>query len=93
MKLQIAFTGTVEKFPGHGGWHYVVVPKQHTKELKAVRRTWGMFPITVTRSTNTWQTKLMTMKGGDYFVALKAAIRKKEKVDCGDVGKLEISLQ
>jgi len=84
MKWDISFTGRVEKFPGSGGWVYVAVPKKYTDDLKKRRGAWGMFLITARVGETVWDTKLMTKKGGDYFVALKASIRKKENISVGD---------
>ena len=80
----ISFTGTAQQFPGSGGWVYVAVPKKFTKELKQRRRAWGMYPITAHVGTTSWKTKLMMKKGGDFFVALKATIRNREKIAIGD---------
>ena len=80
MKSDIAFKGTIQKFPGSGGWVYVAVPKKYTEELKRRRRAWGMYPITAHVGDTTWKTKLMMKKDGDFFVALKAAVRNKENI-------------
>ena len=84
MKLTFSLIGTVQKFPGEGGWVYVAVPQKNTKELKKRRRAWGMYPITAHVGKTSWKTKLMMKKGGDFFVALKAAIRSKEQIKVGD---------
>ena len=84
MKRDVTFKDTVQKFPGSGGWVYVAVPKKYTKELKLRRRAWGMYPITAYVGKTSWKTKLMMKKGGDFFVALKASIRNKEKVAVGN---------
>ena len=84
MKSDIVFNGTIQQFPGPGGWVYVAVPKKYTEELKQRRRAWGMYPITASVGNTTWKTKLMMKKGGDFFVALKAAVRNKEKISVGD---------
>ncbi|MBI4085336.1 MAG: DUF1905 domain-containing protein [Candidatus Liptonbacteria bacterium] len=60
------------------------MPKKYTKELKQRRRAWGMYPITALVGTTSWKTKLMMKKGGDFFVALKATIRSREKIAIGD---------
>ena len=80
MKWDFSFSGAVEKFPGPGGWVYVAVPRKHTEELKRRRRAWGMYSITAHIGQTHWKTKLMMKKGGDFFVALKAAVRNKEKI-------------
>ena len=84
MKRDVSFKGIVQKFPGFGGWAYIAVPTKYTKELKAQRRAWGMYPITAHVGKTSWKTKLMMKKGGDFFVALKTTIRNKEKITVGD---------
>ena len=84
MKSVFSFTGTVQKFSGSGGWVYVAVPPKYTKELKKRRRAWGKYPITSHVGETSWKTKLMMKRGGDFFVALKAAVRDKEEIAVGD---------
>lgn len=84
MKNIISFKKVAQKFPGPGGWVYVAVPKKYTAELKQRRRAWGMYPITAHIGKTSWKTKLMMKKGGDFFVALKLAIRNKEKIAVGN---------
>ncbi len=92
MPEEIAFVGRVEKFPGADGWYYVPVPVEHTAMLKERRRAWGMYPVEATVGATTWNTKLMTKKGGDFFVALKASVRRKEGVTHGDTASITIRL-
>lgn len=80
-------------FTPPSGWHYVAVPKKYTSELKELRGTWGMYPITVHVGNTSWETKLMTKKGGDFFIALKSDIRKKEELSAGDIIKISFKLE
>lgn len=91
MKQSISFKGTVQKFPGAGGWIYVAVPKKYTSKLKKQRKAWGMYPITAHVGNMSWKTKLMMKKGGDFFVALKSAVRRKEEILVGD--KITVSFK
>ena len=93
MKWDYDFRGKVEQFPGYGGWIYAAVPKKFTKELKQLRIAWGMYPITACVGKTTWSTKLMMKKGGDFFVALKAIIRQKEKIGVGDRKRVQFKLE
>ena len=93
MKQNYSFRGIVQKFPGRGGWVYVAVPTKHTKELKARRRVWGMYPITAHVGKTSWKTKLMMKKGGDFFVALKTSLREKEKISGGDTVAISFRLE
>ena len=93
MKWDISFEGAVQKFPGDGGWVYVEVPKKHKIYLQRQRRAWGMYPITAYVGNTSWKTKLMMKKGGDFFVALNAAIRNKEKIAVADNISVSIKLR
>ena len=93
MKQNYSFAGTAQKFPGFGGWVYVAVPKKYTEELKQRRRAWGMYPITAYVGKTSWKTKLMMKKGGNFFVALKATIRNKEKIAVGDKVVISFKLE
>lgn len=85
MNWQISFEGTIQRFPGPSGWHYVAVPDKYGSALKEQRRTWGMYPITAHVGNTSWKTKLMMKKGGDFFIALKSDVRKKEELFVGDI--------
>ncbi|MBT5954143.1 DUF1905 domain-containing protein [bacterium] len=89
LPTKITFMAITNQFPGDSGWIYVDVPKKYTTALKTIRSSWGMFPISVSINKTNWETKLMTKKGGNYFIALKASIRLAESISVGD--KLRIS--
>jgi hypothetical protein len=91
--MRVLFRGTIQKFPGAGGWVYIAVPKKYTALLKKRKRAWGMYPITGSVGKTSWKTKLMMKKGGDFFVATNATIRNKENVTVGDRVSLSIKLQ
>ena len=93
MKRDVIFKGVVQKFSGSGGWVYIAVPTKYTKELKARRRAWGMYPITAHVGKTSWKTKLMMKKGGDFFIALKTTIRNKEKIAVGDKVVISFKLE
>lgn len=93
MRWDISFKGTVQKFPGKGGWVYVPVSAKHKAYLQQQRLAWGMYPITAHVGGTSWQTKLMMKKGGDFFVALKVAIRNKEKISVGDSITISFKLE
>lgn len=92
MKSEYSFTGTVEKFPGAGGWIHVAVPGKYTLELKKQRQAWGMFPIIARVGNAEWKTKLMLKKGGNFFVALRSDVRKKIGIAVGKQIKISFKL-
>lgn len=91
MTWNCSFTGTVQKFTGSGGWVYVAIPAKCTGALKRRRRSWGMHPVTAQVGNTSWKTTIMTMKGGNFFVALKAAVRSREGIVVGD--RITVSLR
>ncbi len=71
----------LEKYPGKGGWTYVVIPKFETVQKKS----FGM--VKVKGTVDNYEIKaysLMPMKGGDLFLPVKAEIRKKIRKQEGD---------
>jgi hypothetical protein len=92
MKKTFIISGKVLKFPEKGGWFYIDMPKKYTKELNKRRISWGMYPIKAQIGSTSWKTKLMMKKGGNFFVALKKTIRKKEKITLGKEIKIDVSI-
>lgn len=93
MAWKISFKGKIQQFPGSSGWHYVAVPKVYTLDLNSQRRAWGMYPIKVQVGNTSWGTKLMMKKGGDFFIALKQDVRKKENLTVGDIVSISFQLE
>lgn len=83
MKKQIEVKGKVELFPQKGGWYYIRVPKKITKLFSSVANR-GLIPIKITLGSSVWDSSLLPMGDGTHFIALKAAVRKKEGIDVGD---------
>ena len=52
---------------------------------------WGMIPVTVRMGDAEWTTSLWPKDGG-YIVPLKAAVRKSEGVEVGDVVDLRLDV-
>ncbi len=83
--------------PGHAGWHFVTVPKKESalikETTKGIKRGWGSVRVRVTLGETTWDTSIFAdAEFGTYLLPLKSDVRKKEKVEEGDVVKLELML-
>ncbi|HWC75704.1 MAG TPA: DUF1905 domain-containing protein [Gemmatimonadales bacterium] len=79
----------VWRYPGKGGWHFAnVSPKQSTEirvRFADERRGFGSIPVTVRIGRTTWETSLFPAKQSrTYLFAIKAAVRKLERIDDGD---------
>ena len=58
---------------------------------RAVTYGWGMVPVTVGLGDTAWTTSLWPKDGG-YVVPLKAAVRRAEGVELGDVVTLRLTV-
>ncbi len=86
---KIVVTGAVQKFPGPGGWHFVALSSAQSAELKqsGLKGVYGFIPIIATLGKTTWKTSLLPGGKGiefRYLIALKAVVRKKERIAAGD---------
>jgi hypothetical protein len=76
-------------YPGMSGWHFLIVPKKQSEEIKknfgGSTRGWGSLPITATVGKTSWDSSIFPdRRAGAYLLPLKAAVRKKEDVFSGD---------
>jgi hypothetical protein len=89
------FSGEVWWWRGPAPWHFVTVPDPQAAELEAassmVTYGWGMIPVVAQIGSTSWETSLWP-KEGAYVVPLKAAIRKAEDIDLGDVVTVSLTV-
>jgi uncharacterized GH25 family protein len=93
VEKNFTFTSTITKYPGLGGWFFVQLPQKYYNTFKSMKKKigYGFIPIKATVGKTTWQTSLLPGKGM-YFIALKAEVRKKEKLSLGDKIKISFKL-
>jgi hypothetical protein len=84
--------GMVEVFDLPSTWFYVRVPQNQTKKFSG-RLGWGLIPIEVSLGKTTWQTSLLPKGDKNFFIALKAEVRRKERVKLGDKISLTYKLR
>ena len=91
----VTFSAEVFYWRGPSPFHFVAVPPDECVELQAISSIvtygWGMIPVNVTVGETDFFTALFPKDGG-YFVPLKAAIRKAEQIDVGDVVTLTLEV-
>jgi len=92
MTQGISFKGIVEKFPGLSGWIYVKVPKDILPKHLPTGH-WGYTKISASTGKTTWETSLLPMGNGERFIALKAEVRKKEKIKIDDEIRVSFSIK
>jgi hypothetical protein len=86
--MELEFSGELWTWRGPAPWHFISVPDAICHELEAassiVSYGWGMIPVEARIGSTKWTTSLYP-KDGTYIVPVKAAVRKAEDIDSGDV--------
>ena len=94
-RVQVDFRGEVWYWRGPSPFHFVTVPEEGSGAIESasalVTYGWGMIPVTARIGKTTWTTSLYP-KDGRYIVPLKAAIRKAERIDVGDVVSVRLTV-
>jgi hypothetical protein len=99
MKLarKFAVEGKLWRYPGPSGWYFLTIGKKEALEIKYVESSktvgWGYIRISAKMGRTKWSTTLFPTKEKEYLLALKASVRKAEKVADGDIIKVEFSLE
>lgn len=93
--MRIEFSGAIWYWRGPAPFTFVTVPEDESRDLKAVSAAvtygWGMIPVTASIGATTWRTALFP-KDGCYVLPVKAAVRKAEALDVGDVVTARLEL-
>jgi hypothetical protein len=93
--VELEFSGEMWFWRGPSPFHFVTVPEEESQDIEAIARDvtygWGCIPVTARVGTTRFTTSLFPKDGG-YIVPIKAAVRKAERIDLGDVVKLALSI-
>ncbi len=89
-KITYSFSGKIWKSQGKGGWHFVSLPKNTSKEIRThlqwQEEGWGRMKATASINNIEWQTSIWFDKKSDtYLLPLNAAIRKKAVLKLNDI--------
>lgn len=84
MAKEIAFTATLEKAQSEGGWHYVRLTPEVCEQLREMSGKNGNVPVIMTIGKTSWPSTTMSMGEQQWFVAVKAEVRKAESIAEGD---------
>jgi Domain of unknown function (DUF1905). len=76
-------------YPGAGGWHFVNLSIRQSEEIRvrfaSEARGFGSLPVTVRIGETEWRTSIFPdRKSKSYLFAVKAAVRRKERIEAGD---------
>ena len=86
--MELEFSGEIWFWRGPAPWYFITVPLEESLDIEAMSSEltygWGVIPMTVQIGRTTFQTSLFP-KDGKYIVPVKAAVRRAEKLELGDV--------
>lgn len=95
MPVELTFTGEIWFWRGPAPWYFVTVPEDESGALEStaglVSYGWGMIPVTASIGGTRWPTSLFP-KDGQYLVPVKAAVRKAERLEAGDLVSVRLSV-
>lgn len=96
MNKQLKFTAKVWLYDGPAGWHFVTVPVDLSSKIKASnfgsQKAFGSVAIVATIGNTSWKTSVFPdSKAGAYLLPIKAAVRRKEKIQIG--AEVQVALE
>ena len=93
-RIEHSFKAKIWVYQGKGAWHFVTLPKQAANEIRfhnPLAR--GFMPIAceATIGKTSWKTSVFPdSKSRSYVLAVKADVRKVEKIKPGDAVRVTI---
>ena len=94
-RMRIEFSGEIWFWRGPVLHHFVTVPDDECAALESASRLvtygWGMIPVAARIAGTDFTTSLFPKDGG-YVVPLKAAVRRAEGLDVGDVVTIRLTV-
>ncbi|WP_408038636.1 DUF1905 domain-containing protein [Tenacibaculum amylolyticum] len=96
-KITYQFSAKIWKHGETGGWHFVSLPKDISKEIRMynsqLEEGWGRMKATATINSFLWETAIwFDTKQDTYLLPLKAEVRKKEKLAINDTIIVQIKI-
>lgn len=93
--MQLKFESQVIYWRGPSPFHFVPVPEQVAKKIKAeaarLSYGWGVIPVTATIGKTEFTTSLFP-KDGSYLLPIKNAVRLPAEIEVGDTLSITLTL-
>jgi hypothetical protein len=93
--MECAFSARLWEYEGQGSWHFLTLPKDVSRELRAFsegrRKVGGTLRVTVRVGSSRWKTSLFwDTKRAAFLLPVKAAVRTKEQLVAGQRVEAEL---
>ncbi|GAA2804663.1 DUF1905 domain-containing protein [Kribbella solani] len=93
---EVVFSGEIWYWRGPAPWYFITVPDEECAyfelEGNVVSYGWGMIPVVAEIGGSVWDTSMFP-KDGRYLLPVKAAVRRAEDLDDGDVPTVRLRLR
>lgn len=85
-KIKYKFSEKVGKHSAPGGWYFITVPKEMSKEIRTLLKNeekgWGRLKAIVIIGKTEWKTAIwFDSKKETYLLPLKLEVRRKENIE------------
>ncbi len=85
-KIKYAFSEKVGQHSAPGGWYFISLPKEMSKEIRSILKYeeegWGRLKAIVIIGKTEWNTAIwFDSKKETYLLPLKLEVRKKENIE------------
>jgi len=91
----LEFSGEIWFWRGPSPFHFVTVPEEESQDIEAISGEvtygWGCIPVRARVGKTKFTTSLFPKDGG-YIVPIKAAVRKSEQLELGDMVDVRLTL-
>lgn len=87
-------SGTVKRFSGKYGWHYVEIDEKLSKDFRPIiKDRWpALLGATFRVKDTSWNSSIMPIKDGPLFIAVPAKVRKSENIEAGSTVTIQVRL-
>lgn len=96
--LDFQFSGALWKVEGPGSWHFITLPKEIADAIKFAlggkRPGFGSVRVLARIGGTVWNTSVFPdAASGSYFLPVKAAVRKAEKITPGMCVEVRLDIE
>jgi len=88
MSIEATFTAPLWRWSGESAWHFLTVPEAVSDDIASRVEPgpgFGSVKVVVTVGGTTWSTSVFPdSKSGRYVLPVKAAVRRRERIEDGD---------
>ncbi len=95
--LHFEFEAMLWLYQGKAAWHFITLPAELSEQIRFFtsgnKTAWGSVRVSVTIGDTKWNTSIFPdSKLGSYGLPVKAAVRKAQNIQVGDVVSVRLDV-